>query len=534
MMFVYWMNSNWDRLDVVLTQGDAADAVVTDPRSGFFRACLCAKRLIRASLRTTRTAARVVLVAMLIVGEHRVQATGGPLRGYLFDSATSQGLADEAVILLRNGAVAAETHTDDAGRFSFPVDPSVRYTLRAEVPGYLSLFSEEPFNPDETPRTIWLTRAAAISGTVFDDSGRPLRGVKVAALVRRGGRVDFAGPVAYTDGQGAYRLHGLAPGAYGVAALPDQSELDSASFAPVYFPSTTDQGRAEWVPLAAGAERRGIDLSLVAVETAVLDGAVTGIPEGWAKQSLAVAILAPAALGAPLAITQTGPDGRFHFARIPEGDYRVVTWGPVVGWGAEGPFAGPEGRQGAVTLRLQGRQEIDIPLEEPGVVMMETEGCADGRLQLVPLEPAAPGRHWGAAIAGTMRIPDVPVGRYRVAVTGGCYAQSLEAGGQARPDGTLVVGRRTNARLRLAEATGRVAGRIEGPLAGGGCVALLPESDGEVRLARAESRFAFGALAPGRYTVILRQPCGSVDSGAPAVVDVRAGAAADIVLEAKP
>lgn len=519
---------------MVLRKGKTADALVIDPRLGFFRAYVCARHLKRASLRTIRTAAWVMSVVMPIVAEHQAQAAGGPLRGYLFDSTTSQVLADAAVTLLRNGAVVAETRTDDAGRFSFPVDPSARYTLRAEVPGYLRLFADEPFVPDERPRAVWLTRAAAISGTVFDGSGRALRGVKVAALLRRGGRVVFAGPTSYTDGQGAYRLFGLAPGAYAVAALPDQSELDGPSFAPVYFPSTVEQGRAELVPLAAGAERRGVDLTLVPVETADLDGGVSGIPEGWARQSVAVAVLSPSALGAPLAITQTGGDGRFHFARLPEGDYRVVAWGPVVGRGADGPFAGPEGRQGAVTVRLQGRQEIDVPLEEPGVVTVETTGCAAGRMQLLPLDPAAPGRSWRAAIASTMRIPDVPAGRYRVVVTGGCYALSLEADGQIRPDDTVAAGRRTHLRLVLGQANVRVAGRIEGPIPDGGCVALIPESDGAVRLARAERQFAFGALAPGRYTVTLRQPCEAVDSGVPAVVDVRAGGATEIVLEARP
>ena len=62
---------------------------------------------------------------------------------------------------------------------------------------------------------VW--RPAVISCTVRDESGEPVVGVFVRALVRIriAGRDDLAsGPVTVTDDRGQYRLPGLIPGRY--------------------------------------------------------------------------------------------------------------------------------------------------------------------------------------------------------------------------------------------------------------------------------------------------------------------------------
>jgi len=77
---------------------------------------------------------------------------------------------------------------------------------------------------NQTPISIGLVAAAAISGQVSDPQGRALQGAKVVAIVRRSvhgeSRFTALGEAGHTDDMGRYRLHGLPPGHYSAALGP--------------------------------------------------------------------------------------------------------------------------------------------------------------------------------------------------------------------------------------------------------------------------------------------------------------------------
>src|SRR5262249_38840461 len=153
-----------------------------------------------------------------------------------------------------------------------------------------------------------LARGGAIVGTVTDEQGEPVFHVEVRAYrytMRSGERTLQSAGSTSTDDRGGYRLGVLPPGAHPVAAAPawaptdDQSiaelkrtaevlaakargELDdqtlakfqeainrsnnagaddqAQSYAPVYFPGSTQISGATPVLLEVGQERSGVDL----------------------------------------------------------------------------------------------------------------------------------------------------------------------------------------------------------------------------------------------------------------------------------
>src|SRR5262249_44531477 len=90
---------------------------------------------------------------------------------------------------------------------------------------------------------VYLFRSAAITGTAVDEAGEPAVGIQIRAyrrdLVGTERRFVAAGPIGWTDDRGIYRLGGLAPGDYLVAATATQASVPALS-------------REQWRKSAAG------------------------------------------------------------------------------------------------------------------------------------------------------------------------------------------------------------------------------------------------------------------------------------------
>src|SRR5687767_2170959 len=121
------------------------------------------------------------------------------------------------------------TSTDQAGKFSFTKLPVDRYTVGASKLPYLGAVAgaRRPARPGVpvvlaaggtvSRVTIRLPMGASVSGTVFDEKGRPAPAVAVGVVQRKmqnGERVLNPGQTTFTDDRGFYRLHGLVPGEY--------------------------------------------------------------------------------------------------------------------------------------------------------------------------------------------------------------------------------------------------------------------------------------------------------------------------------
>jgi hypothetical protein len=128
--------------------------------------------------------------------------------------------------------------TNDNGQFVFRNVPPGRYTLTASRNGYVhSDYGQRGPNGKAVPLTVaagqpvtgiqlFITRAAAISGHVYDSKGAPFPYMQMHArrVTYTGGRrtLTITGST-YTDDQGEYRIYGLPPGQYVLSAEGETS-----------------------------------------------------------------------------------------------------------------------------------------------------------------------------------------------------------------------------------------------------------------------------------------------------------------------
>jgi hypothetical protein len=338
-------------------------------------------------MRSTVIASIVMLLAAF--AQPAPPATGTLTGVVLTDSATPVPVRRATVRLSGTGGTARLVGTDDQGKFVFEGLPAGSFTLSAAKPGYVTTFhgSTRPgtgpgvlvaVQPGRvTEVTLRILPGAAISGLVTDGVGRPAAAVAVAAIALRSGRAPAAPARATTDDRGVYRIYGLPPGEYVVSALPrltlpamrgatpeivattDEdvrwarraSEIGIAgataasatspaarpravTYAPVYYPTTTDAGGAARVPLAVGEERTGIDIALRIVALSRLAGSIVDsagqpvtigtvalYPRRREESSVADLLVSSGAITLPRA---TMTPGAFSFAGVAPGEYTMV------------------------------------------------------------------------------------------------------------------------------------------------------------------------------------------------------------------
>lgn len=311
------------------------------------------------------------------------------------------------------------------GRFTFSNLPAGDFTIRATKSGYIPApyGARRPGRPG-TPLTvadgqtseirIRLPRGAVIAGTIRTAKGEPAPGTGVEIVpvprVATNLRVNVVPQTAVTDDRGVYRVYGLLPGDYLVAAIPPRPgfsasaglpgmemrpmgnnnltarsapEIDAIfrdlqagsavmrepigpapgsprppaspeppptyGFAPVYYPGTVLVGQASKITIRQAEEREGIDIAIDLVRTTTVQGVVSN-PYG-ALPAIGLSILAadPRPNGAPMAapVLSTPPGPDGRF------EYTGLTPGRYVIWARsrEGAPIGPAisgGRGGVI------------------------------------------------------------------------------------------------------------------------------------------------------------------------------------------
>jgi hypothetical protein len=350
----------------------------------------------------------------LVVGQVIDAASGAPVAGAVVDISVAPSVVPEAAPNQNPRLAAPSARVPPAprvmtgadGRFVFRRLPKGTFVITAVKHAYLegAFGRRRPGGASQTMvlvdgqkvggLRIYMWRHAAISGVVTDEAGELVIGVQVRALLRTivGGRrrFAFAGTLGWTDDRGVYRIHGLLPGEYLVAAVATQisvaaslaqetrragvpppavAEIGAATAAggpssmqvgdavltlgrsaigpapardgrlfvypTTFHPNTPNPLRATQVTVAAGEERGGVDLNLLPVPTRRVSGVLTS-PDGQTS-GLNVRLLAEDAEDTPLelevATTVTSRNGSFVFPAIPVGLYsiRVMKGIPLAG-----------------------------------------------------------------------------------------------------------------------------------------------------------------------------------------------------------
>lgn len=271
--------------------------------------------------------------------------------------------------------------TDPQGQFSFAKLPAGQYSINVSRDQYLqtSYGQKKPNRPgtligladgQQLTVKVPMVRGGVITGVVIGQDGEPLMNAQVRAMrytMVSGFKRLEANGYANTDDRGVYRMFGLQPGEYLVAATQSSSELSMdrsladaaavesaiaaalvqaassgqpptisvpvtvptpgdagpAGYAPTYYPSASTAIAASAVTVNAGEERGGVDIPVLYNRSGNVQGTVvSSAPPGAVMISLTAAdptVLA----GQGLPTARTNPEGKFTLRNIPPGQYTL-------------------------------------------------------------------------------------------------------------------------------------------------------------------------------------------------------------------
>ncbi|MEO8484674.1 MAG: carboxypeptidase-like regulatory domain-containing protein, partial [Acidobacteriota bacterium] len=272
--------------------------------------------------------------------------------------------------------------TDDAGDFTFSALPAGRYLITAARQGFVSTSfgAKRPEGAGSaislsdgqrvSGMTLPLLRGGVITGVVRDQHGSPASDQSITVMRYRFNQngqsvLSRAGlGTPQTDDRGMYRIYGLTPGEYLVVATASLGTRGNADvhqttdaevqwalraardggraagdstrppasapnvvYAPVFYPGTSSEAAAGRIMLRAGEERSGVDIPLLLVPAANIDGRVA-TADGQIPANTRISLLAHERIeGLPFSGFQASsamPDGTFRFQGITPGTYSVA------------------------------------------------------------------------------------------------------------------------------------------------------------------------------------------------------------------
>ncbi|MCI0485905.1 MAG: carboxypeptidase-like regulatory domain-containing protein [Blastocatellia bacterium] len=289
-------------------------------------------------------------------GTSKESSSAGSIKGRVIDEA-GRAVAGAYVIALAANAADNPTEalaslfnsatTDSDGKFEFKdLTPKI-YFLWTIAPGYVQTGASEPkFYRVGDTATISMMKGGVITGRVTTSAGDPVVGVGIRTVRLRDG-AGQATPVSMnffsymfmsipsalgswkTDDRGIYRIYGLEPGKYHVAAggksLIELSEGGYNDDVPTYYPSASTPDAAVEVAVQAGQEMSNIDIRYRSERGFSISGTVSG--DAASNRGGLLVYLMRAQGGAVEAISPVplpNSERTFRFEPVPEGDYQLM------------------------------------------------------------------------------------------------------------------------------------------------------------------------------------------------------------------
>jgi len=265
-------------------------------------------------------------------------ATLGTIKGRVVNEA-GRPLPNVIVAAAKFGSMRADStaDTDHDGNFELSGLEPASYRLFARLAAYTSPLSDSgnaldnQYRPGESV-TLVLTKGGVITGTVRNETGEPVEGVRVrASLVGDTRRVPWPYGLLLTeqttDDRGVYRIYGLPTGTYVVRAggagaaqsEPDPFEKDVPTYAP-----SSNRDTAEEISVRAGEEMSNVDIRYRGGKGHVVSGSAsgpTGVEMGFgifvnpAKDSSSLWTVTP---------YQTRDGKHFAVEGVDDGDYELT------------------------------------------------------------------------------------------------------------------------------------------------------------------------------------------------------------------
>jgi hypothetical protein len=187
---------------------------------------------------------------------------------------------------------------------------------------------------------IFLDRGGAIAGRILDGNGEPMVDVRVMALApapvppQLAARSDRppadrrlipAGHATQTNDLGEFRIYGLFPGDYFVAANGAPSPLVTSTSpttpTTTYYPGTTEQSGAQAVNVTAGQTSPGVEIQMATAAAFLLTGIVVDL-EGQPVVGAVVSVSSGSVTG-PHAMAHSDARGRFLVGSLTNGTYHL-------------------------------------------------------------------------------------------------------------------------------------------------------------------------------------------------------------------
>ena len=368
--------------------------------------------------------------------------------------------------------------TDQTGRYSVQNLPAGRYNVSASKAGFISVAwgqrrpgrGGRPFQLADGERArgvdFLLPRSSVVTGHVFDEDGEPLVGAQVRVLrfgYAQGEKRLMPAGSGTSDDRGEYRVYGLQPGTYYVAATSTQSgmavvytqtgdtltfsaqvggvnvsssqdgvnvsssQAAPAGFAPTYYPGVTSVADALPITVGLQAEAGNVDFILQLVPTARVSGTVTG-PDGApaAGGSITLSPDDGATTGRFLGQNYSSglrPDGTFMIMNVPPGRYVAFARGqgrrtqeqlfasqPVAVSGSDVTGVNLGLTPG---LTVSGTLSVDTGSSMPGNITRVRVSLTSLSSLPIPTPPPS-----GVLLDGSFSITPVVAGHYLVRVSG--------------------------------------------------------------------------------------------------------------------
>ena len=396
-----------------------------------------------------------VICAALVVAAHAQTASSpqepGEISGHVYRADTGAPLTPAFLSFLptRAGDFRADfgANADRNGAYTIDQLPPGAYVVEAQAPGFVTAAygehgqdgaaEEIDLKPGEKLQNIDLKLLpdGVLSGTVFDSTHRPIKGMRVDALHRafyRGGSAAlFENATTKTDELGRFRLADLDPGSYYVQAaghygtfVAPSAEPGKATYLATYYPSAASIIEAERVPVAAAEEHGGIVITLQKPNgTYTIRGTISNFERKQDGNDPYVTLRAAPETGDFSAPSETWtaviqPNGSFTIPGIPPGDYFL------------GPYtydSPPGGAIGSPVFVRDADVSANIPMQQPGevkgkVVLDAGAGAILFRLMAIHLQSADDGSapmpvgFSSVGEDGAFDITDVPPGLYHISL----------------------------------------------------------------------------------------------------------------------